>query len=134
MFVIVISLRLIDIINKPWHLLQRFGWNFPAKICWSSRRLDDVFKTCLQGVFNTSSAQKLEGEKLLRWKRLEDVLKTCLEDVLKTSWSQTKCLLGISVSNHSLLTNLNQYLRNLYLTIIYFTNLRRTQHALIRTQ
>ena len=27
-----------------------------ANICWSSRRLEDVFKTCLEDVFNTSSA------------------------------------------------------------------------------
>ena len=30
-----------------------------------------------------------------------DVFKTCLEDVFKTSWRQTKCLLGISISNES---------------------------------
>ena len=29
---------------------------FPANICWSSRRLEDVFKTCLQDVFSTYSA------------------------------------------------------------------------------
>ena len=73
----------------------------------SSRRLQDV----------------LEEEKLLRRRRLEDM-----------SWSQTKCLLGISVSNHGLLTNLSQYLTNLYLTNLYLTNLRRIQNALIRTQ
>ena len=28
----------------------------PANICWSSRRLEDVFKTCLEDVFNMSSA------------------------------------------------------------------------------
>ena len=28
----------------------------PANICWSSRRLEDVFKTYLEDVFNTSSA------------------------------------------------------------------------------
>ena len=39
--------------------------------------LQDVFKTCFQGV--------LEDEKLLRWRRVEDVFKTCLEDVFKTS-------------------------------------------------
>ena len=46
-----------------------------AKICWSSRRHDDVFKTYL-----------------------EDVLKTWLQDVFKTSRTQAKCFLGISVS------------------------------------
>ena len=30
--------------------------NNPANICWSSRRLEDVFKTCLEDIFNTSSA------------------------------------------------------------------------------
>ena len=54
-----------------------------------------------------------------RQKCMEDVLKTCLEDVSKTSWRQSKCLLGTSVSNHGLLTNLNQYLTNLC-----FTNLK----------
>ena len=29
---------------------------FPANICWSSRRHEDVFKICLEDVFNTSSA------------------------------------------------------------------------------
>ena len=56
-------------------------WNLrhnPANIRWSSRRLEDVFKTCL-----------------------EDVLKTYLEDVFKTSRRQAKFLLVISVSNKS---------------------------------
>ena len=43
----------------------------------------------------------MEDEKLLHWRRLQDVFKTCLEDVFKTSWRQTKCLLGISLSNES---------------------------------
>ena len=30
--------------------------SFPANICWSWRRLEDVLKTCLEDVFNTSSA------------------------------------------------------------------------------
>ena len=28
----------------------------PANICWSRRRLEDLFKTCLEDIFNTSSA------------------------------------------------------------------------------
>ena len=63
----------------------------PANICWSSRRLEEVFKTCLQRNNFTSSKTSwgrledvLEDEKLLRWRHLQDVLKTCLEDVLKT--------------------------------------------------
>ena len=83
------------------------------------RRLEYVLKTCLEDILKTC---------------LEEVLKTCLEDVLRTSWRHTKCLLVISVSKHGLLTNLNQYLRNIYLTNLYFTNLRRIQNALIWTQ
>ena len=78
----------------------------------SWRRLEDCFedvlKTCLEGVLNT-----------------------CLEDVLKRSWRQTRCLLRIFLSNHGLLTNLNQYLANLYLTNLYFTNLTQIQNAII---
>ena len=56
----------------------------PATICWSSRRLKDVFKTCLT-IFSVTIFRLP--------RRLEDVLKTswkCFEDisqnVLKTSW------------------------------------------------
>ena len=77
-----------------------------SKTSW--RHLEDIS----QDVFKTSSRRLydvLEDEILLRWIRLQDVLKTCLEDVLKTclediiktSWRQTKCLLGIIVSNKS---------------------------------
>ena len=84
---------------------------YVLKTSWRhlARRLEDV----------------LEDEKLLRWRRLEDVLKTCLEDVLEIN----KMFTRISVLIHGLLRNLNQYLTNLY-----FTNLRRIQNALIRTQ
>ena len=54
-----------------------------------------------------------------------------IDDFLKTSWRQTKCLLRISVSNHGLPANLNQYLTNLYLINLYFTNLRQIQNALL---
>ena len=61
----------------------------------SSRRLEDVFSVTifhlprrlqdvLQDVFNTSSQDVLEDEKLIRWRSVEDVLKTSLENVLKT--------------------------------------------------
>ena len=43
----------------------------------SSKRLEDV----------------LEDDRLLTWRRLEDVF--------KTYWRETKCLLGISISNKS---------------------------------
>ena len=99
----------------------------------SSRRLEDVLQIRLEEVLKTP------------WwhlaKRLEDVLKTswktknCYsEDVLKTSHRKTKYLLGISVSDHSLLANLHQYLADLYPINLFFKNLRRIQNALIRTQ
>ena len=59
--------------NTCGRLLLYFAKNtkYPANICWSWRRLQDVLKTCL-----------------------EDVLKTCLEDLLKTLWRRAKYLLG----------------------------------------
>ena len=112
---------------------------FAANICWSSRRLQDVFsitvfplprrlEDILQDVLKTSgrsknvtlktSSRRLEEMSWrclddMSWRRFEDMswrrlehiswrlLKTCLEDVFKTSWRQTKCLLGISLSNKS---------------------------------
>ena len=83
------------------------------------------------------------------WRRLQDVFSVTIfrlwGRLLKTSWKTkngytedvleiNKMFIGISLSNHGLLTNLNQYLTNLYLTNLYFTNLRRIQIALIRTQ
>ena len=39
------------------HWRDRWRWTgvSPANICWSWRRLEDVFTTCLENVFNTSS-------------------------------------------------------------------------------
>ena len=48
---------------------------FPVNICWSSRRLEDVLKTCLQHVFNVTIFRLP--------RRLEDVLQIRLEDVLE---------------------------------------------------
>ena len=57
----------------------------------SPRRLQDVFKTCLQDAFSVTIFRLprrledvLEDVKLLRWRRVEDVFKTCLQDVFKT--------------------------------------------------
>ena len=64
------------------------------------RRLEDVFKTCLQDVFSVTIfhlprclqdvfgrrlQDVLEDEKLLHWRHFEDVFKTCLQDLFKTS-------------------------------------------------
>ena len=114
------------VIMTFWRHLQDMSWKrFQRVFCVTIFRFPRVLKTswrCLEDV--------LEDEKVLRWRRVEDVLKTCLEDVLKTSWRQTKYLLGISASNHGLLTNLNHYLTNLYLTHLYFTNLRGIQKGI----
>ena len=103
--------------------LMNFETYFPANICWSSRRLEDVFhvlktfSTRLQR--NNFSSYKTSLRRLAKtsWRRLGRqkivTLKTSWRHVSKTSWRQTKCLLGISVSNHGLLTNLNRYLTNL---------------------
>ena len=70
---------------------------FPANICWSWRRLQQVFsitilrlprrlEDLLQDVLKTSSRRLqdvLEDEKLLRWRRLEDMSWRRLEDM---SW------------------------------------------------
>ena len=136
--------------------------NYPANICWSWRRLQHVFSVTifrlprrLEGrkilTLRTSSKrlQDMSQRHLedmswrsledMSWRRLEDMSWRRLEDmswryVLKTSWRQTKCLPGIFASDHGLLTNLNQYLTNLYLIKLYFTNLRRIQNASIRIQ
>ena len=79
-----------------------FWAGLPANICWSSRRLEDVFKACLQDVFKTSSVlQFFVFQDVLKtsWKRLarqkivmlktssrtclKDILKTCLKNILK---------------------------------------------------
>ena len=75
---------------------------FPANICWSSRHLENVLKTCLEDVFKTSwrHALKTSSKRLQRnnfslsktsWKRLKDVLKTSCKNVLKTSWKTKNC-------------------------------------------
>ena len=75
---------------------------FPANIFWSSRRLQDIFKTCLRDVFKTS------------WRH---VLKTSWRHVSKMSWVH---VLKMSVKrlgdqqnvfwSYLYLTNVNMYL------------------------
>ena len=38
--------------------------NNPANICWSSRRLEDVFKTCLEDISRTYLEDILETNKM----------------------------------------------------------------------
>ena len=108
----------------------------PANICWSWRRLQNILSVTIfrlprrfEDVLQMRLKDVLEDEKLLRWRRLEDVLKTCLEDVLKTSWWQTKCLLGISLSNKSKSVSDKSTSH-----ISISDKSRRIQNALIRTQ
>ena len=72
----------------------------PANICWSWRRLQDVFKTCLEDVFSVTILRLprrledvLEDEKLLRWRRLEDMSWRCLEDM---SWRRLEDIMETS--------------------------------------
>ena len=99
------------ILKTSWKRLQDVLWDV-LKASW--RRLQDVFARRLQDVFKTSW-RRLGRRKIVTlktsWRRLGDVLEI------------NKMFIGISLSNHSLLTNLNQYLTNLYLTNLYFTNL-----------
>ena len=67
-----IGLRLVDL-NNYLLIAYMFKINrpkYPAKICWSSRRLEDVLKRYLEDVLK---------------RYLEDVLKKYLEGVFKTS-------------------------------------------------
>ena len=135
------------VFKTSWRRLQDMFWRclqyvLSVTIFRLPKRLEDVLQKRLEEVLKTScntSKRRFkdvlqdvwEDEKLLRWRRLEDMSWRRLEDM---SWRQTKCLQGISVSKHGLLKNLHQHLTNLYLTNLCFTNLRRIQNALIRTQ
>ena len=76
---------------------------FPANICSFLRRFEDFFKTCLEDVFYVlkTPSRRFGRRKIVTLKtssrRLEDISWRRLQ----TSWRQTKCLLGISVSNKS---------------------------------
>ena len=88
---------------------------FSVTIFRRARRLQDVLQMPLEDVLNASCKTSWKMKNCCA----EDVLKTSRRHVLKMSWRQTKCLPGISVSNYGLLTNLNQYLTNLYLKSIF---------------
>ena len=123
--------------------------HFPANICWSSRRLQDMSWRCLQNIFSVTIFC------------LEGILRRCLEDFLKTSckpsWrslgrpkivmlkTSSRCLEDMSwkrledMSWRRLGDKQNVYwgylyLTNLYLTNLYLTNLRWIQKTLISTQ
>ena len=116
----------------------------PYKICWKTfsrntflpskhllvfsvtifrllRRLEDVLQIRLEDLLKTS------------WKTkncyAEHVLKTSWRHVLKKSWRQTKCLLGISLSN-----KFKSVSDKSISHISTSDKSRRIQNALIRTQ
>ena len=97
--------------KTSWRRLANTFWRRLQDVLW------DVFKTSSRRIWKMPPSRGfedvLEDEKLLRWRSLEDVLEI------------NKMFTGISVLNHSLLRNFNQYLTNLYLTNLYLTNLRR---------
>ena len=59
---------------------------YPANICWSSRRLQDMSWRRLQHVFSVTIFRLP--------RRLENTLQIHLEDVLNTSWKTNKMLTG----------------------------------------
>ena len=97
------------VLNTSWRHVLKMSWRLVLKTC-----LEDVLKTCLEDVLETC---------------LEDVLKTCVDDVLKMSWRQTKCLLGISLSDKSKSVSDKSTSH-----ISIFDKSSRIQNALIRTQ
>ena len=73
----------------------------------SSRRLEDVFKTCLQGIFKTC----LQG---VFKTCLQDVLKTCLQDVFKKCLNQDVLQDFFSVTIFRLLRRLQDVLWDVF--------------------
>ena len=91
---IIISSKHLLVLKTSWRRLQHV---FSVTILRLPRRLEAAFKT----------SHKTSWRRLGRWKIV--TLKTSsrrLEDIswrrLQTSWRQTKCLLGISVSDKSI--------------------------------
>ena len=74
---------------------------FPANICWSSRRLQDMPRRRLQHVFSATI--------FCLPRRLEDVLRTCLEDM---SWRHLQDVLETKKWGYLYLTNLNVCVSN----------------------
>ena len=119
--------------DMSWRCLQHVS---SVTIFRLPGHFQDVLQIRFENVLRTSS-RRLERRKIVTlktsWRRLEDMfwrrLKGMswrrLEEVLEIN----KMFTRISVLIRGLLRNLNQYLTNLY-----FTNLRKIQNALIRTQ
>ena len=97
--------------------LQNTSWTRLAKTFW--RGLENFLKTSRKSSWRQKTVTLKKS-----WRRLQDM---CWREenfsfAEKTSWRQTKCLLGISVSNKFKPVSL------------YLTNLRWIQNVLIRAQ
>ena len=123
------------VFKTSWRRLHHV---FSVTIFRLPRCLQDVLQICLEDLWKTylkTSWRRLRRRKIftlitssrsledMSWKRPEDVLETKKESLLE-----------ISVSNHGLLTNLENYVTNLYLANLYLTNLGWIRNALIRIQ
>ena len=128
-----------------WRRLQHA---FSVTILRLPRRLEDVLKTSSKTSSRRLGRRKIVTLKACRrrledmpwrrykdmsWRRFEDVLKMFQRHLLKTSWIHY----GDKQSTYwgyLYLTNLNVYLRNLYLADLHLTILKRVQNALSRTR
>ena len=123
------------VFKTSWRRLHHV---FSVTIFRLPRSLQGVLQICLEDLWKTylkTSWRRLRRRKIFTlitsWRSLEDMSLNRPEDILET---KKKSLLEISVSNHGLLTYLENYVTNLYLANLYLTNLRWIRNALIRIQ
>ena len=123
------------VFKTSWRRLHHV---FSVTVFRLPRRLQGVLQICLEDLWKTylkTSWRRLRRRKIFTlitsWRSLEDMSWKRPEDVLET---KKESLLEISVSNHGLLTNLENYVTNLYLANLYLTNLGWIRNALIRIQ
>ena len=123
------------VFKTSWRRLHHV---FSVTVFRLPRRLQGVLQICLEDLWKTylkTSWRCLRRRKMFTlitsWRSLEDMSWKRPEDVLET---KKESLLEISVSNHGLLTNLENYVTNLYLANLYLTNLGWIRNALIRIQ
>ena len=123
------------VFKTSWRRLHHV---FSVTIFRLPRCLQDVLQICLEDLWKTylkTSWRRLRRRKIFTlitsWRSLEDMSWKRPEDVSET---KKESLLEISVSNHGLLTNLENYVTNLYLANLYLTNLGWIRNALIRIQ
>ena len=123
------------VFKTSWRRLHHV---FSVTVFRLPRRLQGVLQICLEDLWKTylkTSWRRLRRRKIFTlitsWRSLEDMSWKRPEDVSET---KKESLLEISVSNHGLLTNLENYVTNLYLANLYLTNLGWIRNALIRIQ